>query len=144
MAGLKRCVGCEQHLLPDQFSKKSSRCKPCASAYSARWRLLNPEKARRAQKEWRQRSHAAERIEGYRIKYRYGLTIEDRDALREKQGDSCAICRHPFDAAPHIDHCHATGKIRGLLCDRCNRGIGYFKDDPERLRAAALYVEGNH
>jgi hypothetical protein len=69
----------------------------------------------------------------------YGMTRRELAELRLGQGDRCAICG---DAEPqHIDHDHETGRIRQLLCQRCNNGLGLFKDDPAVLRAAAEYVE---
>lgn len=52
----------------------------------------------------------------------------------------CAVCRDPMDP-PHSDHCHTTGQTRALLCGPCNKALGLFKDEPERMRAAADYVE---
>jgi len=72
-------------------------------------------------------------------KRRYGLTKADVAALRAEQGDSCAICAAP--APEHLDHDHLTGRIRALLCRRCNQGLGLLRDDPTVLRAAADYVE---
>jgi hypothetical protein len=70
---------------------------------------------------------------------RYGITAEEADAMLEAQGGLCAVCR----AAPaaHVDHDHATGAVRDLLCFNCNGGLGQFRDDPVLLRAAADYVE---
>jgi hypothetical protein len=68
----------------------------------------------------------------------YKITRRELSELRAEQGDRCAICG---DAEPqHLDHDHATGKIRALLCQRCNHGLGLFRDDPTLLRAAAEYV----
>lgn len=74
----------------------------------------------------------------YHLTRRYGITAEEADAMLERQGGLCAICR----AAPaaHVDHDHATGKVRALLCFNCNGGLGQFKDDSTLLRAAADYV----
>ena len=70
---------------------------------------------------------------------RYGLTREAVDQLRVDQGNVCAICG---EADPqHLDHDHATGGIRRLLCQRCNHGLGLFRDDPQLLRSAADYIE---
>lgn len=79
-----------------------------------------------------------------RIQKKYGMTSVDFDRLVVLQSDLCAICQRPSDEKVwHIDHDHATGLVRGLLCSRCNTGIGQFQDDPARLRAAANYIEGN-
>ena len=62
--------------------------------------------------------------------------------LTEQDG-ACAICTLPFEAKPkaiNVDHCHATGRVRGLLCSRCNLGIGMFRDSAQMLRRAAEYV----
>jgi hypothetical protein len=79
---------------------------------------------------------------------RYGLTRAEYDALVAKHDGLCDICRKPETkvskyGSPHdlsIDHCHKTGKIRGFLCQVCNKGLGLFYDDPERLEKAAEYL----
>lgn len=73
----------------------------------------------------------------------YGLTPEQYEAMLEAQGQRCAICRTdtPNGKGWQIDHDHATGRIRGILCTNCNSGLGRFKDDPARFRAAAAYLE---
>lgn len=75
----------------------------------------------------------------FHLKRRYGITAEQFDAMAAAQGGLCLLCR----ARPpkHVDHDHLTGKVRGLLCSGCNQGLGNFKDDAVRLRAAADYVE---
>lgn len=79
-----------------------------------------------------------------RIKTRYGLTPADFGTLLQEQDSRCAICTVSFEEEdPHIDHCHKTGKIRGLLCSPCNRGIGQLRDDPQILMTAAKYLERN-
>lgn len=73
----------------------------------------------------------------------YGLTKADFRALLVKQGGVCAICEQPDTTAKGIlsvDHDHATGQVRGLLCHRCNVGLGHFQDDPTLLTRAAVYV----
>ncbi len=70
---------------------------------------------------------------------RYGLTDAELRELRVDQDDCCAICREPHPQ--HLDHDHSTGLVRKWLCQRCNHGLGLFRDDPAVLRAAASYVE---
>lgn len=68
--------------------------------------------------------------------------------MLDKQKHACAICKYEFGAdsqiqRPHIDHCHTTGKVRGLLCMNCNIGIGHFQDDPAIIYNALVYLERN-
>lgn len=63
------------------------------------------------------------------------------DAVLASQDGGCAICgAKPKTRRLNIDHCHATGQVRGLLCPRCNRGLGWFGDRIDRLHAAAVYL----
>jgi Recombination endonuclease VII len=71
---------------------------------------------------------------------RYGLSLEEFRAILERQGNACAICERS-GVRLYIDHCHVTRMVRRLLCGKCNTGLGFFGDDPDRLRAAADYLE---
>lgn len=85
-----------------------------------------------------------------RLRQRYGITVEQYDAMLEAQDGVCAICGRP-DVGIHyrtqkamrlaVDHDKNTGEIRGLLCRHCNQGLGQFGHDSERLRQAAHYME---
>jgi hypothetical protein len=77
------------------------------------------------------------------IKGFYGLTLERHAAMLKEQEGLCAICRKETRRRLDIDHCHKTNKVRGLLCNSCNVGLGRFKDDPDMLRRAAEYLEKN-
>ena len=80
---------------------------------------------------------------GYRDKERarrYGLSLDDYRAMLTRQGNACAICRKP-NAHLCIDHCHATGRVRGLLCNKCNTGLGCYDDDPGLMEAATAYLK---
>lgn len=76
---------------------------------------------------------------------RYGLTPETYEEMIEKQNDRCAIC-HSTDkgrkAAIHwfVDHCHKTNRVRGLLCSKCNAGLGTFNDNIEIVQSAINYL----
>lgn len=77
------------------------------------------------------------------IKSRYGITVEQYDAMLAEQGGRCAICGTDTPGGKggfHVDHCHDGTQVRGLLCHRCNVGIGLMQDDSERLIAAAAYI----
>ena len=73
---------------------------------------------------------------------RYGLTWQTYQAILARQGQACAICG-TAERPLCIDHCHASGKVRGLLCGPCNRGLGCYRDGPNLLRAAAAYLDEN-
>lgn len=81
----------------------------------------------------------------------HGVSYSLRDKMYMEQAGKCKICGHEghVDFVPKgsrmfdrlvVDHCHSTGKVRGLLCNGCNRGLGYFKDNPEALQKAIDYL----
>lgn len=71
---------------------------------------------------------------------KYKITSVEYNQMVERQSNLCLVCEGVMDP-PHIDHSHETGKVRGLLCGPCNRGIGHLHDSPKLLRAAAKYLE---
>jgi hypothetical protein len=72
---------------------------------------------------------------------KYGIGIREFVELWTSQNGVCAICGSELDDDVQVDHCHESGLVRGLLCRHCNIGLGQFKDNPERLRNAILYLE---
>lgn len=77
----------------------------------------------------------------YAVK-QYGLTADDFHRMNEEQGGKCALCfGDPDSDRLFVDHCHKTGRVRGLLCRRCNFTLGYARDDAALLRRMADYVE---
>lgn len=81
-------------------------------------------------------------------KNRYGIDLSQRAAMLEEQGGRCRLCAAPVvfgkpskTGGAHLDHCHRTGQVRSVLCGKCNMSLGFFGDDPKRLRAAAEYLE---
>ena len=75
----------------------------------------------------------------YHLKRRYGITAAEYDAMLAEQGGLCALCRQR--PAEHVDHDHAFGQVRGLLCSCCNQGLGNFRDQLQHLKAAVDYLE---
>lgn len=77
---------------------------------------------------------------------KYGLTDADYKALFDRQGGLCALCGTDRPGGRfkvlHVDHCHETGRVRGLLCHRCNVALGTLGDTPKSIAAALEYVEG--
>lgn len=120
-----------------------------------RWRENNCEHMRAYWKKWREeKPNYKEAHKRYREKHRkgkwlsvqmkakHGITLDEYNAMLAAQNGRCAICfALPEKKRLSIDHCHATLKIRGLLCAPCNHALGFFKDEPKRLREAANYLE---
>jgi hypothetical protein len=82
-----------------------------------------------------------------RLKTQYGMTLEDYNAMVERQGGGCAICGtteiRGYGKRQAIDHCHDSNRVRGILCGNCNRGLGAFNHDPDLLVSAASYLKGS-
>jgi Recombination endonuclease VII len=133
----RTCKRCEKTKpIEDYYFKnkekthKSNICKECKIKEN-NVRTHTTSKERRAK--WRRVSHAKS----------YGLTLEEMNAYFIDA--RCGICTHEGDDKNRIvlDHCHATGKIRGVLCDHCNKALGLFFDDIERLERAIQWLKSN-
>ena len=86
----------------------------------------------------------AEKYRFSQLKRRYGITQQEYEELAEKQGHTCANpnCDEPLTTTSHLDHCHETGKVRGILCPGCNVGLGHFGHNVEKLKGAIEYLNG--
>jgi hypothetical protein len=131
----KICTLCgEEKPLTEFYVHKKGRlgrfawCKPCASRY-------NSERAKTFQRKEYKRWAFKER--------EYGISKEEYEELSRSQNGLCAVCQKPNirDHFLCVDHDHETGFIRGLLCHRCNRSVGFAQDDPQTLRRLADYIE---
>lgn len=119
-----------------------------ARAATRRWELKNPDKAkairRTSSRRWREQNPEKYRANWKRNWCRkYGITPEQRDALFQAQGRKCAMCGTPTPTGTrgwHIDHCHKTKKVRGILCHKCNLMLGFACDSTERLEAGIAYL----
>ena len=120
---MKECSKCGKVKLFDSYNKHShtkdrlrSDCKSCQAALNAD---LN-------------------------LKRNYGISLADYDKMYEEQEGKCKICGTVYSGGKgrfHVDHCHTTKKVRGLLCHNCNRGLGYFKDSKDSLLEAVRYLD---
>jgi len=108
--------------------------------YTKQWRKDNREHINEYHKQYRKDN--PEHTKQYLIRYKYGLSHEEWLKMWEIQDGQCVICGKPFqnpsDAC--VDHNHDTKEVRGLLCRKCNFGIGYFNDDPELMAEAIEYL----
>lgn len=167
----KKCPKCTHELPTTSFSacKKSkdglnNYCKPCRSLLTQEWKARNPEKAKEVAKRYRKsetsilknREAARRRRETHpelhrevrrnnALKSIYGISSADYSVMLEKQHGVCKICNGSCTSGRRlaVDHCHVTGKVRGLLCSRCNTSIGKFEDSVDLLKSAIAYLEAS-
>ena len=86
---------------------------------------------------------APERVKDARLRREYGITLPEYNRVIRGQGGCCAICKRlvkEFKNALAVDHSHSLGTVRGLLCWNCNKALGVFRDDIERIKAAVVYL----
>ena len=110
------------------------------------WRRANKERSDNYQRERRQRPDVKRREREGHLRRKYGMTLEQYDALLLSQGGGCGICgRRPEGRfSLHVDHDHETGVVRGILCFRCNNAVGDLQNDPTLARAVAAYLDRVH
>lgn len=149
------CVDCGRPLEWSGKNRPKERCDPCrvvrnrekGRERSIAWIKANPDLARERWRQGYQRN--IERIRATKLdqhyRYKYGITRAERDRMLAEQGGRCKICggepdpRHQGGRL-HVDHCHETGRVRGLLCGHCNTAIGLLKEDPRLFESAVLYL----
>ena len=126
---MKKCIKCGETKSFDKFPTRSDcelirgDCRACTAAYAREYRKNN--------------THA---IRITSAANNYNITKERAEELYAQT--NCNICSRKLTSykRKHIDHCHETGRVRGILCSQCNVGLGMFQDDPERLAKAITYL----
>jgi hypothetical protein len=164
---MKRCSQCKKVLDLNCFyndiranDKLSSVCKQCHNLNNKKSKLKHRKRVQKVALIY-SRSHTKEKREYYsnhkndwknnRLINQFGITLENYNDLLKKQNYLCLICNKPeTEVEPGkspktlaVDHNHETGKIRGLLCGKCNKGIGMFEDNTNLLQSAINYLNGN-
>jgi len=149
--GVSLTVPREQWMTPEKYAKSRQREKTYAKSPNKMKRqseryVLDRENRIRASKEWQRNNPEKTEHNRLRSKYRqYGLTEETYTALVQSQNNQCAICHVDFKELErkriHIDHCHDTGKVRGILCHQCNIMIGFSRNDVNILKKAIKYLK---
>lgn len=157
---MKLCKSCGEVKPLTEFSRhkdmadgRQNHCKVCRAEWLRDWRAKNPHKQREYNKRTYERhgesrrayanaQYAADPRQGarqylaWRIRRDFGLTLDEYDAIVSQP---CGLCGSTEQSV--LDHDHLTHKVRGPLCQTCNKAIGMLGDDPARLRAAADYIE---
>lgn len=138
---IRRCSICTEYKPIEVFTllggkrtgNRSSTCVPCRVKYNKQRRVDNPE-------------HVGTIERRSKFKKQYGITLQDYEDMLDGQNGGCAVCgtKKPSDRTRYfaVDHCHTTGQVRGLLCTKCNRGLGLFNDDTDRMFRAINYLKG--
>jgi hypothetical protein len=155
--GLKRCNECSEVLPVERFQAyrklvrgretlgHSVKCVDCRNASRRSDFDAKDDAAARKRERWNSDSVYRARQRSSSLKWRYGIDQSEADALLADQGGVCAVCGGDDPRARnwHVDHDHATGAVRGILCGPCNVSLGGFQDDPDRLISAAMYLLAN-
>ena len=122
---------------PELLERERERTRLAAQKYRARLAAEDPEKAKAIRRK-------------QSLKHNYGITPEEVVVMLEAQGHRCKICdiellkengARNCKRGHVVDHCHTTGRIRGILCHRCNQGLGLFRDNPDFLATAIKYLQ---
>jgi hypothetical protein len=163
----KKCTKCLETYSVECFYKNMSSCKKCADESSRLWKINHPGWNTKKSNNWRKnkpeqykewykgyiqnnRERKNEVSKTHYIKNRdklfckkYNCTQEQLDELRSRSNEKCEICGIESKKL-HIDHNHKTGKLRGILCNRCNMGIGSFEDSMELFQKVIEYLNGRN
>lgn len=150
---MKRCSSCletKKDFGPDKRAEDGlqSRCRDCARQYDReRYQANRKAKAEYQRRYWNSLSKEEQKRRTFRYELgRYGLDLEQYEQMVKKQKGLCRLCSKPPKPGCHhrlqVDHCHATGKIRGLLCNTCNTALGRLGDSEQGILRLLQYVRG--
>jgi|TARA_Y100000296_G_scaffold70264_1_gene84787 hypothetical protein len=156
------CTKCEEEKAAEGYYRHSGgtlygECKECHADRASSWRSRNKDKWREYSRRSREKLKRALSNEEWvalqkdgNLRHKFNMTLEDYHQLWGKQEGLCAICKNPETATRKgvlkhlaVDHCHDTGRIRGLLCAKCNTAIRSFGDDTNVIAAAIQYLLTN-
>ncbi len=120
--------------------KTAPESKEAKAAWQRAYYARNAERAKKRSREW-YRDNKRRALDA-RLLAAYGLPVGQYGAMLKAQGGGCAVCRTKQSSGRSlaVDHCHDTGRVRGLLCDACNIGIGMLQDSPALMTAAGQYL----
>ena len=147
----RRCKECFRQWHRSRYTPKADAnddprpCRNCGVVYQPKQRKVSYYCSRQCGEEYRAKSGQQR---DRHLKRKYGISLGDYERMLDAQGGGCAICgKRPdeqmrYDRYLHVDHDHETGEVRGLLCDQHNLLLGRFNDDPELMRRAADYLDG--
>jgi hypothetical protein len=132
-------------LFPKNKSRKDGLAHYCTECTKKNWNIKKEKYYKKAE-EYKEKNK--KEITSYKkdwhYKTKYNLTLEELEELRVKQNYCCALCNKHESLTPRkslcVDHCHITGKVRGLLCESCNQALGLFYDNTETLKRAIKYL----
>lgn len=165
---MKKCSRCGEMKKADDFyvrgnGRLTSWCRPCHIKATDEYRSRDPQRWKAYQKQYRseRREQMVKYSQAYKLRHpdrvrdqwyrtNYGIGLAQYEAMLADQGGRCAACQEvpPSDAKKasqrmlNVDHDHETGEVRGLLCSRCNRILGFAEDRPAVLLALVAYLDG--
>lgn len=148
----KLCPNCNEILHISAFNKSNRRdgfqtyCRSCHNKMQREKYATDPEaKVKRQIRENRRKEKDPLVARKAELKRIYNITFEDYMNMFINQGEVCAICKDECKTKKmlSVDHDHITGKVRGLLCNRCNSALGMLRDNPVIIKRALLYIQNN-
>ena len=145
----KRCTKCniEYPATLEYFytnrGRLGTKCKHCFSEYAKKYNSITAADRQEYKRKYRQTDKSKISYRNSYLKRTFGITLDEYNVLFYQQNGKCAICKNESKRTLCVDHNHETGEIRGLLCEGCNRGIGFLKESTEILQNAIKYLNEN-